>query len=195
MPKRRNPNHELASERLRKVIRDSGKTQEQFAESLCREGYQTKQQNVQRYANDIFDVPQHFAREVSRVYGCNYDWLLGDPDAYETDAERAAAYISELQGKKNRSLLWFELTARLAGWQIEYLADREDVAAPYTGAGADYDDTLTGVVKFKSYVRMSKGKKPPVTLDKVAFDALIDKQLASFDLDCTYLPRFMTKEV
>lgn len=196
MARQKKPVDEVARDHFSEIVRlekERGISQREMAERISRHlPVPIPQQYVSAYTKGR-EIPRDVAEAIEDEFGYRAAWLYGY-DNVMTTFEDSAIRMSERRDARDMRETWFELTARLAGWDIEHMASRDNVAAPFTGAGDDYDDTLTWQMQFSDHATLSKGDKH-VTLNELQFDAFIDKQLASFDLDCTYLPRFMTKEV
>jgi hypothetical protein len=197
MPRQKKPVDEVARSHFSEIVcmeKERGVSQREMAERLSEYmGVTIPQQYISAYTKGR-EIPRDLAEAIESVFGYRAAWLYGY-DNTMTVLEEAAMRFTERRSAKDARETWFRLTAQLAGWDVEYvdMAATYNVAAPFTGAGDAYDDTDNAKHQLDNYARIAKEGRH-ITLDAVAFDALIDKQLAAFDLDCTYLPRLRAKE-
>ncbi len=182
MPRPRKEPNEVAIKRLQEVFEDSGKTQSEFARSLTREGYKTRQQNVQRYLAGKNEIPSAFAREVARVYGVNESWLLGY-SPYKTPVDESMARISHIRNKFEKRHLLFDLMAELNLWT---LTQPQDVAAPIVGEGEVFDMSAIHMDRFRTFRTIRRGDTT-IELDQVQVEKLVRKVADYFDFEIEHL--------
>lgn len=177
MPRRKSINPQAVAN-LKALIDEKGLSLQKFADSLERRGYSTSPQNVHRYVTGENEIPASFANEVERVWGVNASWILGI-SPYKTPVDESAARLTERNDETWRRRTLFELLAQLSGWQVE---PRPDIAAPFTGADEECDDTESAILRFRHYATVSHGEEVR-DLDRVEFDKLLDRMLGIFDVE------------
>lgn len=156
-----------------------GISQAEFAERISKHTpVEVKQQYVSAYAKGR-EIPSEVGEAIEKEFGFRAAWLLGFDDGPMTVFEESTIRVSEIREKSEKRELLFSLLADLSDWQIE---PRPDIAAPYTGAGEEYDDTESAILRFKYYATVSRGEEVR-DLDRVEFDKLLDRMLGIFDVE------------
>lgn len=156
-----------------------GISQAEFAERISKHTLvEVKQQYVSAYAKGR-EIPSEVAEAIEREFGFRAAWLLGFDDGPMTVFEESSIRVSEIREKAEKRELLFSLLADLSGWQVE---PRPDIAAPFTGTGEAYDDTVSMMLRFKYFATVSRDEEVR-DLDCVEFDKLLDRMLGIFDVE------------